>query len=78
MLPGRARREAMRFRRRRKELLGVIHFQAKTYGLPPHLLARCSWEEFRFNQEVLEAGLALERMGRREPGKTKNLRRFKS
>ncbi len=68
----------MRFRRRRKELLAVIHFQAKTYGLPPHLLARCSWEEFRFNQEVLEAGLALERMSRREPGKSTNLRRFKS
>ena len=68
----------MRFRRRRKELLAVIHFQAKTYCLPPHLLARCSWEEFRFNQEVLEAGLALERMSRRETGKSTNLRRFKN
>lgn len=69
----------MRFRTIRKELLAVIHFQAKTYGLPPHLLARCSWEEFRFNQEALEAGLALERMSRREPGrKSANLRRFKS
>ena len=60
-------------------MLAIIHFQAKTYGLPPHLLARCSWEEFRFNQEALEAGLALERMSRREPGKRNaNLRRFKS
>ena len=68
----------MRFRTIRKELLTVIHFQAKTYGLPPHLLARCSWAEFRFNQEVLEAGLALERMSRREPGKSTNLRQFKN
>ena len=56
----------------------MIHFQARTYGLPPHLLARCSWEEFRFNQEALEAGLAAERTGRREPGKNTSLRRFKN
>ncbi len=56
----------------------MIHFQARTYGLPPHLLARCSWEEFRFNQEALEAGLALERMSRREPGKNTSLKRFKN
>ncbi len=46
----------------------MLHLQAKIYGLPPHLLAECTWEELRFNQEVLEAGLASERAGR-APGK---------
>ncbi|MBT3435510.1 MAG: hypothetical protein HN435_16565 [Nitrospinaceae bacterium] len=35
--------------------------QAKTYGLPPHLLARCTKAEFHFNEEVLHAGFARER-----------------
>ncbi len=62
----------------RKWLLALIHAQAKAYGLPPHLLARCTWEEFRFNQEALEAGLALERAGGRKKGRSAGLERFKS
>ena len=56
-------------------MLAMIHFQARTYGLPPHLLARCSPDEFRFNQEVLEAGLARERRSRREAGRKERGRR---
>lgn len=39
----------------------MLHMQAKIYGLPPHLLARCGWNEFCFNQEVLDAGAEFER-----------------
>lgn len=56
-------------------MLAMIHSQAKTYGLPPHLLARCSPDEFRFNQEVLEAGLARERRSRRGAGGKEQARR---
>ncbi len=39
----------------------MIHVQSKTYGLPPHLLARCTLDELRFNNEVLNAGAEMER-----------------
>ncbi len=39
----------------------MLHMQAKIYGLPPHLLARCSWSELCFNQSVLDAGAEFER-----------------
>lgn len=45
----------------------MLHVLGKTYGLPPHLLAECTWEEVRLDWEALEAGLAFER----QPGKGK-------
>ncbi|MDP6366901.1 MAG: hypothetical protein QF787_12255 [Nitrospinota bacterium] len=63
-----------RVRRARTQLLEAIHWQARIYGLPPHLLARCTFDEMKFNQEVLSAGLQAERRAeqknaaRRGPG----------
>ena len=55
------------FRRARGELLAALHVLGKAYGLPPHLLGECTWEELRLDWEALEAGLALERKA--HPGK---------
>ncbi len=53
----------------------MIHYQAKTYGLPPHLLAQSSLEEFWFNQEVLETGTEEERQAARRASVPRTRRR---